>query len=211
MTTEKKIDALSDLQPGGRSPAPGELAAVQAFLNTPWDVVRRRNAETFVSPKALRDWLEARGLVAGPGRLGTKDLDRALAVREGLRALAFANNGEALDHAAIDAMRQAAAGAGVEVYIEPDGPRLVPDTGSGIEGAISGLFAITARAMIDGSWRRLKACRAHHCGWAFYDYSRNHSGRWCSMKVCGDRHNSRAYYRRKTVGRASGSHGDADP
>jgi predicted RNA-binding Zn ribbon-like protein len=182
-------------------------------MNTPRDVVRKRNDETLVSAKALRDWLQGRGLVAGPKRLTSEDLDRALAVREGLRALAFANNGDALDQAAVDAMRQAAVGAGVEIYIEPDGPRLLADTGSGIEGAIGGLFAITARAMIDGSWRRVKACPGDCGGWAFYDYSRNHSGRWCSMKVCGDRQNSRAYYRRKTVGRApsDGRRPDAGP
>ena len=89
---------------------------------------------------------------------------------------------------------------GTQIYIEPDGPRFVADTTTGIEGAISALFAITARAMIDGTWRRLKACPGRHCGWAFYDHSRNQSGRWCSMKVCGDRDKARAYYERKTGG-----------
>ena len=196
-------ETRSNLQPGGRAPAPGELAVVQAFLNTPWDVVNRRNAETLASPEALRDWLQARRLVAGPTRFTSQDLDRALAVREGLRALAFANNDHGLDRGAIDAMRQASAGAGVEIHIEPDGPRLLADPTRGIEGAISALFAITARAMIDGSWRRMKACPGDCGGWAFYDYSRNQSGLWCSMKVCGDRHKSRVYYRRKTAGRAT--------
>jgi predicted RNA-binding Zn ribbon-like protein len=194
----KASNVLSNLQPGGRPPAPGELAVVQAFMNTPWDVVRKRNAETLVSAEALRDWLQARSLLAGHVRLESDDLDRALAVREGLRALAFANNDHDLDNQAIDAMREASAGTGVEIYIEPDGPRLVADITAGIEGAIGRLFAITARAMIDGSWQRVKACPGDDCGWAFYDYSRNHSGRWCSMKVCGDRQNSRVYYRRKT-------------
>jgi predicted RNA-binding Zn ribbon-like protein len=198
MTAENPSDALSNLQPGGRPPAPGELAVVQAFMNTPLDVVRNRIEETLVSAEALRDWLQARGLVAGQVRLESEDLDRALAVREGLRALAFANNDHDLDNEAIDAMRAASAGTSVEIYIEPDGPRLVSDITAGIEGAIGRLFAITARAMIDGSWQRVKACPGDDCGWAFYDYSRNHSGRWCSMKVCGDRQNSRVYYRRKT-------------
>ena len=72
-------------------------------------------------------------------------------MREGLRALAFANNDQGLDRGAIDAMRQASAGASVEIHIGPDCPRLVADTRRGIAGAISALFAITARAMIDGS------------------------------------------------------------
>ncbi|WP_245775276.1 CGNR zinc finger domain-containing protein [Nonomuraea wenchangensis] len=25
------------------------------------------------------------------------------------------------------------------------------------------------------------------CQWAFYDHSRSRTGRWCSMRVCGNR------------------------
>jgi predicted RNA-binding Zn ribbon-like protein len=175
---------------------------VQAFMNTRWDLETERNTETLVSADALRDWLKAHGILSSSTRLAADDLDRVLAVREGLRALAFANNGCELQLDAIEAMRQASDGARLEIRIEPDAPRLVPDTTT-IEGAIAALFAITARAMIDGDWLRLKACPGDHCGWAFYDHSRNQSGRWCSMKVCGHRQKSRAYYRRKTAGRAS--------
>jgi predicted RNA-binding Zn ribbon-like protein len=200
MSGEKDFDIVADPQPGGRAPAPGELALVQAFMNTRWDLRDRRNAEILVSPEALSGWLRARGLVAGPKRLASHDLDRALMVREGLRALAFANNNHGLDPGAIDAMRRASTGVSTQIYIEPGGPQFVADATTGIDGAISALFAITARAMIDGTWRRLKACPGRHCGWAFYDHSRNQSGRWCSMKVCGDRDKSRAYYQRKTGG-----------
>ena len=169
-------------------------------MNTRWDLATGRNTEILVSAEALRDWLRQRGLVAGAKRLTSEDLDRALVVREGLRALAFANNDHGLDRGALDAMRQASAGVGIEIDIDIDGPRLVADTTAGIDGAIAALLAIIARAMIDGSWSRLKACPGDHCGWTFYDHSRNQSGRWCSMNVCGDRHKSRAYYRRK-IGR----------
>ena len=196
------MDGVPDPQPGGRKPAPGKLALVQAFMNTRWDLTTDGNPEILASPEALRDWLSARGLVTAPRRLMSQDLDRALAVREGLRALAFVNNDHDLDLGAIEAMRQASAGAGTEIYIEPDGPRFVADIATGVEGAISALFAITARAMIDGTWRRLKGCPGRHCGWAFYDHSRNQSGRWCSMKTCGDRSKARTYYRRKTARRA---------
>jgi len=84
------------------------------------------------------------------------------------------------------------------VGIVPDGPSFVVDRDAGLDGAIGALYAIVNRAMIDGSWQRLKACPGRHCGWAFYDHSRNQSARWCAMMVCGDRVKSRAYYRRKT-------------
>jgi predicted RNA-binding Zn ribbon-like protein len=110
----------------------------------------------------------------------------------------FANNGQTPDQRSIEAMRRACHGASTEIRIEPDGPRFVPDAARGIDAAIGALLAITARAMIDGSWQRLKACPGRHCGWAFYDRSRNLSAHWCSVKVCGDRERARAYYQRKT-------------
>jgi predicted RNA-binding Zn ribbon-like protein len=173
------------------------LAVVQAFMNTRWDLASAGHTEMLASPDALQGWLLTQGLVRGPIRVTDDDLDRALVIREALRALAFANNGHDVDQAAVATLRAASSEAKVEIYLELDGPRFVADTKS-IEGAIAALFAITARAMIDGSWQRLKACPGRHCGWAFYDHSRNQSGRWCSMKVCGERDKARAYYRRKT-------------
>jgi predicted RNA-binding Zn ribbon-like protein len=51
--------------------------------------------------------------------------------------------------------------------------------------------------MADGTWSRLKACRADDCLWAFYDGSRNHSAAWCSMASCGNRAKARAYRSRQ--------------
>jgi predicted RNA-binding Zn ribbon-like protein len=189
----------SDPQPGGRQPAPADLALLQSFLNTPWNLGEPDQGELLGSPEELGEWLRSRDLLDGRPRLTQADLDRVLAVREGLRALAFANNGQSLEERAVDAMRRASRGAVSEVRIEPDGPRFVVPANSRIDGAIGALLAIAARAMIDGSWERLKACPGRHCGWVFYDSSRNYSARWCSMKVCGDREKSRAYYRRKTA------------
>ncbi len=184
-------------QPGGREPAPGGLALVQAFVNTAWDLADERKGEALASPDALREWLRARALLRGSARLDNHDLKRALAVREGLRALAFANNEQQLDEDAIDAMQRASRDATTHIRIEPEGPRFVGGGESVLDAAIGEISAITARAMIDGTWGRLKACPGRHCGWAFYDHSRNQSARWCSMKVCGDRQKARAYYRRK--------------
>jgi predicted RNA-binding Zn ribbon-like protein len=197
MTSETQAQST---QPGGRQEAPGELALVQAFVNSHYDIEVKGGGELLGSPEALRDWLAARGLIDQSEHLRQRDVDRAVAVREGLRALAFANNDEPLDPAAIDAMQRAAAGARTEIRLEPDTPRFVPDAAGGIDAALGSLLAITARAMLEGSWRRLKACPGRDCGWAFYDRSRNQSSHWCSMKVCGDREKARVYYRRKTHG-----------
>jgi predicted RNA-binding Zn ribbon-like protein len=187
-------------QPGGRQEAPGQLALVQAFINSHYDIEAKGGGELLATPAMLRSWLAAGGLIDPRARLDQADVDRAVAVREGMRVLAFANNGERLDGDAIDAMCRASAGARTEIRLEPDGPRFVRDGAGGIDGAIGSLLAIAARAMIDGSWNRLKACPGRDCGWAFYDRSRNQSSHWCSMRVCGDREKARVYYRRKTRG-----------
>lgn len=36
------------------------------------------------------------------------------------------------------------------------------------------------------------------CGYLFYDTSRNHSRRWCSMESCGNRAKAKRHYRRQT-------------
>lgn len=171
---------------------------MQAFLNTHYDLTAEHGGEVLVDPTALGAWLADRSLIDEHVRLDPDDLERAVAVREGIRALAFANNDRALDRGALEALHRASAGAGVvEIRIERDGPRFVALAKAALDAALGAMLAATARAMIDGTWPRLKACPGRACGWVFYDRSRNQSARWCSMKVCGDREKARAYYRRQ--------------
>jgi predicted RNA-binding Zn ribbon-like protein len=46
----------------------------------------------------------------------------------------------------------------------------------------------------------MKACREHTCEWAFYDHTKNHSGTWCTMQVCGNRTKARSYRKRRARG-----------
>ena len=196
--------------PAGARPAPGELAVVQAFINSFFDLEGEWGADLFATPDRLARWLADRGLVPAGAPLRAGDRTRAITVREGLRGLAGANNdawelvgadelvlaGEADPDTSLSELNRAAGGANVEVRLQTDGPRFAA-TGTGLDRALGVLLAITATSMLDGSWRRLKACPGHHCGWAFYDHSRNQTGRWCSMSVCGGRAKARAHYHRR--------------
>lgn len=186
-------------QPGGREAAPGRLALVQGFANTFYDLTpSRHGADVLASPAALAGWLSEHGLLAPAARLHSDDLERALAVREALRDLLRAGaDGEPASPATRARVDQAARGACVEVRLGASGPRFVSPDETSIDGAIGVLTAIVATAMIDGTWWRLKLCPGRHCGWAFYDHSRNQAGRWCSMSVCGGREKARAHYRRR--------------
>jgi predicted RNA-binding Zn ribbon-like protein len=43
----------------------------------------------------------------------------------------------------------------------------------------------------------VRHCACETCRWFFLDTSKNHSRRWCDMKVCGDRTKARTYYQRR--------------
>ena len=154
--------------------APEPLRQVQLFLN---GVDLHNEAEW------LPGWLEERGLGG--------ERERAVELREAIRSLVLANNGLPVDPAAIETINGAA--ERVAVRLDDAGqPRLEPE-----QDALDEVVAIVLRAMLDGSWPRLKACR--NCRWSFYDYSPNRSATWCSMQLCGNRKKTREYRRRRRL------------
>jgi predicted RNA-binding Zn ribbon-like protein len=189
-------------QPGGRASAPGSLALVQSFINSHYDLDVEHGADLFATPGALRSWLLARRLIPARTRVGRSDLERAVAAREGLRELARAHgdgDGDGIE-GALWLLNDAAPGAAVEVRFSRGRPRFVPAAAGGAVAAIGLVLGLTAEAMLDGSWSRLKVCPGNDCGWAFFDHSRNQTGRWCSMSVCGGRAKARSHYRRRRGG-----------
>jgi predicted RNA-binding Zn ribbon-like protein len=185
-------------QPGGRLPAPGSLGLVQAFVNTHYDLEYDHGAEVLDTPAALASWFADAGLITTPVAVLGADLQRALTLRESLRALARDGvAGTAAAASALGHLNAVADGAQVEVRFAAGGPQFVAGPDAGVPGAIGVLLAVTAQALADGSWSRLRICPGDDCGWAFYDHSRNRSGRWCSMSVCGGRAKARTHYRRR--------------
>ena len=180
--------------PGGRESAPEPLRLVQAFVNT-LDI--ENGVEELESPDALRRTLVRIGaLHDGGGSLHDADLHAAVDVREALRSLLLANSGVPLDPAAPPALERAARAAHLTLRVADDGrARLLPGA-DGVDGALGRILAIVHESMAAGTWRRLKGCPRDVCHWAFYDRSRNGSGKWCAMSVCGNRTNTRAYRRR---------------
>jgi predicted RNA-binding Zn ribbon-like protein len=185
------------MPPGNSVPektAPGELELVQRFVNS---VDLESGEDELGSADELRDWLAERELIDPAETVTAADLRRALTVREGLRALLMGNNGMAPDDERVERLDRVAARAGVRVRFEPGSdPRLAPEA-AGVDGAIGRLMAIVAGSVEQGTWRRLKACPRDVCHWAFFDQSKNRSGRWCQMDVCGNIEKARAFRERK--------------
>jgi predicted RNA-binding Zn ribbon-like protein len=185
------------MPPGESKPAktaPQPLYLVQRFINS---IDLESGEDELVTPEALRGWLAERDLMGPREPVSGADLGRAVDVREGLRAMLLQNNGLPLDVARVERLDRVASRAGVRVRFRPgEEPALVPD-GGGVDGALACLLGIVASSAAEGSWERLKACPREDCEWAFFDHSKNRSGRWCSMEQCGNLAKARAFRERR--------------
>ncbi len=182
------------------TPAPGRLELVRQFLNT---ADFENETDELETPDGARRWLVAQRLLARNAHVGEGERIKLFELRDGLRALAWANNGAPVGREALARLNRLASTASIGALFDESGDvRLVVDRGD-VDRAVSALLAIVWEAIRDGSWSRLKACRGERCGWAFYDASRNRVGTWCSMAVCGNRAKTRAYRirQRATVSR----------
>ena len=188
------IEALKPAEDHPKA-APGDLNHIRRLVNT---IDLEDGSDEITEPASLRDWLAERELIDPGAELTAADVRQVHELREALRKMLLANNGDPIDPAAVDTMCDAAKRAELQVKVGADGQaRLVP-VRTGIEGAIGRLLAIVFRAQAEGTWSRLKACALHDtCEWAFYDWSKNRSGTWCDMAVCGNRSKARAYRERR--------------
>jgi predicted RNA-binding Zn ribbon-like protein len=190
-TNDTPQTVISEAGPDKRAPEP--LRLVQQFVNS---AEPDEDLDEMTTPEELHAWLSARDMADARCEVSDADLRRALDVREGLRAVLFTHNDGECDAAAVARLERAAAGAALRASFPMEGdPGLVPAR-DGVNGALARLLAIVAEASADGSWRRLKACADPGCRWAFYDHSRNRSGRWCSMATCGNQHKARNFRER---------------
>jgi predicted RNA-binding Zn ribbon-like protein len=174
--------------------APGTLELVRQFVNT---ADREQNEERLPTPEALSTWLADQQLISAPMPADAADLRHAIELREALRAILLAHNGgPAVPDAAGETLDDAACRARLQLRFRGGDIALEPEAG-GVDAGLGRLLAIVYAAIAQHTWERLKACREHTCEWAFYDHTKNRSGAWCNMRVCGNRAKARAYRERQ--------------
>lgn len=172
--------------------APGAVRAVQEFINT-----LDEDDESVGDPESLQRWLLDNGLL-GPGvTVSQEEHARAIALREGLRTIVGAHHGDAIERGELQQLNSLAATVPLAACFGPDGSVTAVPAGDGFEAALGRILAAAFAGVAEGTWRRLKVCQADTCRWAFYDASKNRSGAWCSMRVCGNRAKVRAYQERR--------------
>ncbi|HET7450547.1 MAG TPA: CGNR zinc finger domain-containing protein [Gaiellaceae bacterium] len=168
-------------------------ALVQDFVNSR---ELRPAVEGLGTPQDLSAWLGAHGVLEPGAPVTAAELAEATRVREALRDLLAAKVGLDVDVDAAKAEIDAAARrAGLELRFDPTCPRVEPTVG-GVRGAIGRIIVEVYDEMVDGTWERMKACKADDCRWAFLDTSKNKSRAWCSMESCGNRAKVNAYRQR---------------
>jgi len=177
--------------PAYRLPAPSpDLRRLQAFVNTN---EIEAGTDAIATPQRLHGWLVAAGAIEVGDQVTREAHARAMALREGIRALALANSDRPLQRDLVAAMNHAARRTTLVAAVDDDATWHVEPASRGVDGFLAGLMGTLVTAMADGSWVRVKACANDACRWLFFDQSRNHSGTWCSMAECGSRMKARAY------------------
>lgn len=170
--------------------APGNLALVQAFLNTR---AADNERDDFADLDGMNQWLIKMSVVDPANDEARRE---AIQVRQGLLALL---QGRLKDqplrdlNAALGEMRY-------HLHVTPQGELQRLPAEGGWRGLLSRLLDVMEKAMAEGQWQRLKICASQTCARAFYDRSSNKSGKWCIARGCGSRSRTRAYRERQTKG-----------
>lgn len=187
-----------------RPPAPPPLDFVEAFINT---ADLETGSDELATTSALRGWLLDRHLIKRAEAVSERDREQAIRLREALRRATLANNSTAVDSRTIRELNQLAQDARIVVVFGDDGAARLDPSVSGVQGGLARILSAVFVATLTGGWARLKSCANNDCHWAFYDASKNRSGKWCEMADCGNEAKGRTYRarRRSEVGATSGS------
>jgi predicted RNA-binding Zn ribbon-like protein len=174
-------------------PAPGDLELVRSFLSL-HDHEPGVVNDLRPHPATIRAWLERTGLLEPEASTDESDLRWAGDVRDALRAMVEENQGTPRDPDAVAFIDRATADVGLVPRFGVEG--LVPSA-AGVKGAVGQVLAVAFLSQLDGSWTRFKECADPTCRGVFYDRSKNRSGKWCDMAVCGNRAKVRAFRERE--------------
>jgi len=178
----------------GAKPAPGDLAFVQGYVNyISW--VRQKT--DINQPEAVKTWLVRHGLLSPSAPLGGRETQTAFLLCESLRSLLGTNSGAPIDPDAIRRLNRLVKRCRLAVIFGSDGTAVLHSSARGAEKALGRILAEVINATMDGNWQRLKICNNQNCRWVFFDGSKNRSGRWCSMAVCGARAKASSYRKRQ--------------
>ncbi|MFI6779450.1 CGNR zinc finger domain-containing protein [Micromonospora sp. NPDC050276] len=190
-------------------PAPGGLGLVQDLLNTisagvprQPDLLNDLDSAAEWAQQAVAQWSAATGRPAPDVTLDPAGLRELRIFRDELldeieaRLHATPESGQPATGTATQALTGSRT-AGATLRLDEDGSVQLEPAGAGAELLVSLVLAALFEAQLADVARRIKTCRNPRCRVAFYDRSRNNSGVWHSVRVCGHPTNLRAHRARQ--------------
>jgi len=172
-------------------PAPGNLELLQRFTNL--HVHRSDDVSTDPPAEVIRAFLVERGLLSPDERFTEKDRETFIALRDAIRALIEAEDGTPITPEDAELIDRIGLAAGLHPHFHAAHAPTLEPRGRGVAAAFGTIVAVAFVGAFDGSFEHLKLCADETCRAVFYDRSKNHSGRWCSMATCGNRNKVRAW------------------
>lgn len=179
--------------------APEPLDLVRRFVNTQ---NRMRGYDLLASIEGAGRWLSEAGY-ASEEAISENEFERLHKLRESFRTVlavhtfgSSSGSRRKVENAALE-LNELCATVAIRPAFDPDGRPRLAAVSEGAERLIEDVLAASIWAWHTGVWERLKVCANEDCRWAFYDRSKNHSGNWCVMEICGSRAKMRAYRKRQ--------------
>ncbi|MDE0854718.1 MAG: ABATE domain-containing protein, partial [Nevskia sp.] len=160
------------------------------FINTGFGVGDARR-DWLDSDAAVQDWLSRAGLpsaVPGGGHRGL--LKAAIALREAARSLVETRKaGGHGDPAIVNRMLRQGGAYSELLWEKGQAPVLLSHRHADAPVALLVPVAESlARLLAEADFGLVRACESADCTLWFYDQTRSHHRRWCSMARCGNRH-----------------------
>jgi predicted RNA-binding Zn ribbon-like protein len=156
----------------------------------------------FMTQSGLLSSAEARGL-EGADAERERVLGQVKELREALAAVLYAwVGGEEALAANVSVLEGYFTQASCRRRLMARGSRLVWSWEE-VRGTVAAPLWLLAQAaadlMVSERIGQLRTCSADACRWLFLDTSKNHSRRWCDMKVCGNRMKARRFQARQVT------------
>lgn len=187
---------------------PVDADRVLAFVNTLSARPTASPAERLTSYDALVEWAREQHLVsaAAAERLlaearrhphqAAAVLSRAKEFREALNAVALSiEQQKPPAPAALAVISDRLADAYAHGRLVPHDGALqwISSAEDDLDRVLWEISRAAGRVVVSPRLSRVRSCAAGDCGWWFVDDTKNHSRRWCDMKLCGNREKVRRF------------------
>jgi predicted RNA-binding Zn ribbon-like protein len=181
---------------------------VLAFVNTLSSRPLPEPVERLTSYDALVEWAREQHVIsaAAADRLHAEArrhphqaasvLARAKEFREALNALALAVEQQRQPSTAvlqIISHRLADAYAHGRLVAHDGALQWISSAEDDLDRVLWEISRAAGRLVLSPRLSRVRSCVASDCGWWFVDDTKNHSRRWCDMKLCGNREKVRRF------------------